>query len=153
MNVAISFLPTVALLVSLGAIFVVIFLAVLKILKNVSLFGGRTAVIMASCVAVLCIVGLAQLLVEPRVSYDGRDAGQKIKSSGGYELLPYVALSVAAAVILSQLLLIGGKTTVEKLPETSDAARGPKMPTAKPDKQVKASASTRKTRKKRTNRR
>lgn len=153
MNALISLLPTAALLVTLAAIFVVVFLAVLKILKNVSLFGGRTAVIMASCVAVLCIVGLAQLLVAPRAQYHGREADQKVQSRGGYELLPYVALSVAAAVILSQLLLIGGKATVEKQPQTSETAVDPKMPTATRDKPVKASASTRKTRKKRTNRR
>jgi len=114
MNAVISFLPTLALLVTLAAIFVVVFLAVLKILKNVSLFSGHTAVIMASCVAVLCIVGLAQLLVAPHVQYHKLEGGQKVESSGGYELLPYVALSVAAAVILSQLLLIGGNVSPEE---------------------------------------
>ena len=153
MNAVISFLPTLALLVTLAAIFVVVFLAVLKILKNVSLFGGHTAVTLACCVAVLCIVGLAQLLVAPHVQYHAVEAGQKVKSSGGYELLPYVALSVAAAVILSQLLLIGGKTTPERQPQTSATAGDPKMPAARRDKQVNVSALTRKTRKQRTNRR
>ena len=137
-------------MVTLAAIFIVLFLAVLKILKNVSLFDGNTAVIMASCVAVLCIVGLAQLLVAPRTQYRAVEAGQNVKPAGRYELLPYVALAVAAAVILSQLLLIAEKTTATKEPQVVPPNSDPKAVQAGPDKQPKPPASTRKTRKKRT---
>jgi len=146
MNVAISFFPTVALLVSLGAIFVVIFLAVLKILKNVSLFSGNTAVILASCVAVLCIVGLAQLLVEPRTQYHALEAGQNVKPTASYELLPYVALAVAGAVILSQLLLIAGKSTPDKSPQVSIRTGDSAETKAKPSKRARTRTSTRKSR-------
>jgi hypothetical protein len=143
MNGLISFLPTVALLVTLAAIFTVLFLAVLKILKSVSLFQGRTAVIMAVCVAVLSIVGLAQLLVAPRTQYGLQDANQKLKQTGGYVLLPYVALAVAAAVILSQLLLIAGKVTPEKPPECATETQRPVIDKAKLDKRAKRQASSR----------
>jgi hypothetical protein len=145
----ISFLPTLALLVSLAAIFVVLFLAVLKILKSVSLFQGRTAVIMASCVAILCIVGLAQLLVAPRTEYRGQDANQKLESTGGYILLPYVTLAVAAAVILSQLLLMAGKNPQDIERQAPAPAADTGVGQGQPAKRTKARVASRKARKKR----
>ncbi len=104
-----SILPEVMLLLTLTAIFVILFVTVLKIVRGVSFFQGKTAVIMALCVSVLCVVGLLQFLVVPGGTYNATEANMKITVTVSYLLLPQVALASAIAVIFSQLLLFASR--------------------------------------------
>jgi undecaprenyl pyrophosphate phosphatase UppP len=114
----------VMLLATLVAIFVILFVTMLKILRQVSFFQGKTAVIMALCVSVLCIVGLSQFLAIPGVTYS--EAGIHNETSGpiSHLLLPYVALAVAVAVMLSQVLLFASKDLSVERPKTSTKESG-----------------------------
>jgi len=127
-------IPEVMLLATLAAIFVILFVTMLKILRQVSFFQGKTAVVMALCVSVLCIVGLSQFLAIPGVTGTEIGIHNEAGSPISHLLLPYVALAVAVAVMLSQVLLFASKDLPVERPETStkEAGRGRTKPRGRP---------------------
>jgi len=88
------------------AVFVIVLTTVHRTLQK-TLFQGRTAILMALAVSVLCIVGIYQFLGTSGDSSSGPETGNKTNVTLNYILLPYVALAVA--ILLSQLLLFAGK--------------------------------------------
>ena len=88
------------------AVFVIVLTTVHRTLQK-TLFQGRTAIVMALAVSVLCIVGMCQFLGTPGDSSSGPETGNKTNVTLNYILLPYVALAVA--ILLSQLLLFASK--------------------------------------------
>ena len=90
------------LLLSVAAIFIVIFTVIHRVLKKTSLFKGFTSVVVSICVSLLSFVGLSRLFVISDVvsetSANRRDITFELI------LLPYSALIIA--VILVALLLL-----------------------------------------------
>jgi len=101
----IKFLPELIVLVSLAAIFVVLFVTILKILRAVSFFRGTQVWVMAFSVALLCILGI----VAPIGTYNSADSDSRMNVTVSYLLLSHMALAVAVGVILSQILLLASK--------------------------------------------
>jgi hypothetical protein len=86
-------------LLCVGAIWVIIFLTIWKVLKQ-TLFKGNTAVIVALCVSLLSVISLSQLIA------GGGDI-QEVNNNGGrggnileFILLPYTVLGVAIILLL-----------------------------------------------------
>ena len=96
------------------AVFVIVLTTVHKTLQK-TLFQGRTTIVMALAVSVLCIVGMYQFLGTPGDSSSGPQTGNKTNVTLNYILLPYVALAVA--ILLSQLLLFASKILPCERPE------------------------------------
>ena len=109
------------------AVFVIVLTTVYKTLQK-TLFQGKTAIVMALAVSVLCIVGMYQFLGTPGDSSSGREIGDKTNVTLNYILLPYVALAVA--ILLSQLLLFASKILPGEKPEAIVKSTEPKL--AKP---------------------
>lgn len=106
-------------------------MTVLKVIRRAAFYRGKTAVLIAGALFVLFLVALSQFLVGPGDAYQaaGSDSGVKAAS---HSLLPGVALGVAAAVVLSQILLLAGKTPPDEKPEAlakkSESPAKPKSP-------------------------
>ncbi len=88
------------LLIAFAALGVILFITILKTLKESSFFEGKTAVVVALCVSLLSITGLSQLLA-------GRDMFQEINDNQGgtgsnfdFILLLYAALGLAILLLL-----------------------------------------------------
>ena len=86
-------------LLCVGAIWVIIFLTIWKVLKQ-TLFKGNTAVIVALCVSLLSVISLSQLIA-------GGGGIQEVNNNedrtGGileFILIPYAALAVAILLLL-----------------------------------------------------
>ncbi len=109
------------------AVFVIVLTTVHKTLQK-TLFQGRTAILMALAVSVLCIVGMYQFLGAPGDPSSGADTGNKTNVTLNYILLPYVALAVA--ILLSQLLLFASKILPGDKAEATTKPTEPKL--AKP---------------------
>ena len=84
----------------LASIFVILFVTILKVLKEVSFFKGNTAVIVALCVSLLSIIGLSQLVA-------GGNSLQEVNNNVGrtgsileFILLLYAALGIAILLLL-----------------------------------------------------
>ena len=89
------------LLLSVAAIFIVIFIVIHRVLKKTSFFKGFTSVVVSICVSLLSLAGLSRLFVISDVvsetSVNRRDITFELI------LLPYSALVIA--IILVVLLL------------------------------------------------
>ena len=73
------------LLISLVAIGVLLFVTILKVLREFSFFAGSTSVIASVCVTALCILGMREFLIGPGVRVI---------------LIPYTALALAILLLL-----------------------------------------------------
>ena len=104
------------LLVTLASIFAVLVVTVLKIIRRAAFYSGKTGVLMAVSLSILFLVALSKFLVGPGNAYHaaGSDSGVKAVS---HSLLPGVALGVAAAVVLSQVLLLASRIPPSEKPE------------------------------------
>jgi uncharacterized membrane protein len=109
MKECITLLPEVMVLLTVASIFVILFVTVLKILKAVSFFQGKTTVVMTLSICVLCIIGLS--LAVPTATHNTAAGSRNVDGTLCYLLLPYVAMAVAAAVILSQVLLLASRVS------------------------------------------
>jgi hypothetical protein len=120
MKAFITFPPEVVVMVavSLAAIFIVLLTTMLKILKAVSFFQGAQVWVMAVSVAILCILGM----VAPVGTYSSVDSDSQIEVTISYLLVSYMALAVAVAVILSQVILLASRISPNEKPE-SDARK------------------------------
>ncbi len=99
-----------SLAISLAALGVLIFVIILKALREYSFFRGRTAVIVAICVAILSIMGMYELLMSPErplyrtPCYPYENANKDEDGGISVYLVPYAALGVA--ILLLVLLLL-----------------------------------------------
>jgi hypothetical protein len=105
----ISILQDFTLFVTLTSVFIVLVVTVLKVVKRAAFFQGKTSVLMAVALSILFLVGLSQFLVGPGQAYYGAGSAGASKAATNGSLLPAVALGVAAAVVLSQVLLLASK--------------------------------------------
>ena len=116
-------LPLVATLASILAILVA---TILRVIKRAEFFHGKTAVLVAVSLSVLFLIALSQFLVEPPDAYHTPGSGSGVNAATRYFLLPGVALGIAAAVLLSQVLLLASRKPPgeksEPLAEKSDLA-------------------------------
>jgi len=88
------------LFLALAAIFILLFVVISKVLKEVSFFKGNAAVIIALCVSLLSIIGFSQLVA-------GGDGLREVNNKGGragnileFILLPYTVLGIAIILLL-----------------------------------------------------
>jgi phosphotransferase system glucose/maltose/N-acetylglucosamine-specific IIC component len=95
--------PTLVL--SAVAIFVVLFVAIHRTLKEMSLFKSGTSVVVALCVALLCMIGLQHFLVSGEGGHAVYKNMSESNSKTGIQiiLLPYAALAIT--MLLCLLLL------------------------------------------------
>jgi amino acid transporter len=90
----------------LAAIFIILFAIIAKTLQETSFFQKKTAVVVALCVSLLCIVGLYQSFFNIDKTHGMSE--QSDKNGALYFLLfPYTAL--ALAILLLPLLLFALK--------------------------------------------
>lgn len=93
-------------LVTLISIFTIFLVTVLKIIRRASFFKGKTAVLIAVSLSLLFLVALSMFLIVPEPG-----SGNSVNEPEGYfYLLPGIGLTVAAAVVLSQILLLADNT-------------------------------------------
>jgi ABC-type uncharacterized transport system permease subunit len=90
------------LLLSGAVIFVLLFVVIYKILKQMSIFRGLTSAIVAVCVSLLSVIGLSQFFVIADVAC--KTTANRRDITLDVILLPYTALAIA--VILSLILMI-----------------------------------------------
>ena len=107
-------LPLVATLASILAILVA---TILRVIKRAEFFHGKTAVLVAMSLSVLFLIALSQFLVGPPEAYHARGSGSGVNAATRYFLLPGVALGIAAAVLLSQVLLLASRKPADEKPE------------------------------------
>jgi len=104
-----SILKEVPLVATLASIFAILVVTILKVIKRAEFFYGKTAVLVAVSLSVLFLVALSQFLVEPPDAHHTPGSGSGVNATTRYFLLPGVALGVAAAVVLSQVLLLASR--------------------------------------------
>lgn len=102
-----SYLPQVMAGLSIGAVFVIVYVVVLRTVKKTVLFDGRVSLIIAGAISLLCVVGLTEFLVLPGRARGGTEGESHVDATLRYILLPYVAL--ALAILLSQLVVFAGR--------------------------------------------
>ena len=112
-----SILKEVPLVATLASIFAILVATILKVIKRAEFFYGKTAVLVAVSLSVLFLVALSQFLAEPPEAYHAPGSGSGINAATRYFLLPGVALGVAAAVVLSQVLLLASRMPPDENPE------------------------------------
>jgi hypothetical protein len=105
----ISVFQDFTLFVTLASVFIVLVVTLMKIVGRAAFFQGRTAVLMAVALSVLFLVALSQFLVSPGQVYHGAGPVGGIKAVTHGSLLAGVALGIAAAVMLSQVLLLASR--------------------------------------------
>jgi hypothetical protein len=110
-------IPNVTMVLTLAATFVVLFTTVLKILRRGSSGEGKTAVILALCV---CIIVLSQFIIVPGELYGTPEVNRKTIVPVSHLLLSYFALSVAGAIVLSEVLVLAGGMPPSKKPPAGD---------------------------------
>ena len=109
----ISILRDLTLIVTMASIFTVLVVMILKVLRRAAFFEGARAVVMAVSLSLLFLIALSQFLVFPTTG--SRNA---VNAAVDYFYpLPWVALAVAAAVVLSQVLLLASRIPPSEEPE------------------------------------
>ena len=101
------------------AVFVIVFITVLRILMEASSFRKEATVVLAFCVSVLCIVGVAQVIELPGPGTNSEAPTIAPQNPQYYVLLPFVALTVA--VLMAQLLVLTGKILPGGKAKTNDS--------------------------------
>ena len=89
----------------LAAIFVILFEITVKTLKEVSFFQKKTAVVVALCVSLLCIIGLYQSFFSINKTHGMSEKGDK-NWVLHFLLLPYTALALAILFLLLLLFVL-----------------------------------------------
>jgi len=112
-----SILKEVPLVATLASIFAILVATILKVIKRAEFFRGKIAVLVAVSLSVLFLVALSQFLVEPPDAHHTPGSGSGVNAATRYFLLPGVALGVAAAVVLSQVLLLANRMPPDEKPE------------------------------------
>ena len=89
-------------LLCLMAIFILLFVIILKVLRQQSFFGKNTAVVISLCASLLCIIGLSQPFFPVEAEYQVSEKSAREVSDLDFILLFYAALAIA--LLLSPLL-------------------------------------------------
>jgi len=97
--------PEIVLVASLASIFAILVVTILKLIRRAAFFQGTTAVITAVSLSALFLVALSPFLAVPTAA-SGNAANAPV---GYFYPLPWVALAVATAVVLSQVLLLASR--------------------------------------------
>jgi uncharacterized membrane protein YozB (DUF420 family) len=109
----ISIVRELTLLVTLVSIFTVLVVTMLKLIRRAAFFQGKTAVTVAVSLALLFLVALSQFLVFPATG-----SGNAVNAAVDYFYpMPWVALAVAASVVLSQVMLLASRIPPSEKPE------------------------------------
>lgn len=89
-----------------AGVFVLLFVAILHVLRQYSSFGHVTAVVAALCVSILCMIGLKHFLLSGEGIPTVVPYATKSDNQTGIEiiLLPYIVLAI---VIILVVLLLG----------------------------------------------
>ena len=95
-----STLQEITLLMCGTIIFVLLFVTILNVLKQTSIFRGATAVVIAICVSLLSVIGLSQFFVITEVSCETEVNCHSFNFDLDFILLPYVALALSVLLIL-----------------------------------------------------
>ena len=115
----ISILREFTMLVALASIFTILVVTILKLLRQAAYFEGATAVVMAVSLSVLLLVALSQSLAVPGEAYYATGSGNEVNAATGFFSLRDKALTVAAAVVLSQVLLLASRILPSEEPTGS----------------------------------
>ncbi len=97
MERSIFFLYEFMLLLLGVIIFVILFVTILTVLKEISIFQRATAVIVAVCVSVLSIIGLARFFIVSEATCETTTNGCEMNVD--FILLPYVALALTVMLV------------------------------------------------------
>lgn len=92
------------LLLSGVVIFLILFVMIRKILKQMSIFQGPTALVMAVCVSLLSVIGLSLFFVIADMSC--KTTTNRCDITLDFIFLPYVALALAMILVLLLLFVI-----------------------------------------------
>ena len=95
-----SILQEFTLLISGTIIFVLLFVIILNVLKQISIFRGTTAVVVAICVSLLSVIGLSQFFLITEVSCETEENRHRFNFDLDFILLPYVALALSVLLML-----------------------------------------------------
>ncbi len=103
MNTIISAVGIPILVLCTVPIFVILFLIILRTLRQIPLFDGNIAVVVALCAALLCMVGLHRTFVQSstREAATANDP----QPSLDFLLLPYTAMALAMLCVLLLLFI------------------------------------------------
>jgi Flp pilus assembly protein TadB len=117
-------------------IFVILFAVISTALKQTSLFGRNTAVVVALCTALLCVIGLYRTFLPPDAAKDL--SGRSNPMGVDFVLLPYAVLGIAILLMLLLLMFSGRRTRRDKLPKaTKDMVRRAKSACGLRDRRVR----------------
>jgi phosphotransferase system glucose/maltose/N-acetylglucosamine-specific IIC component len=103
MNAINSFNLTPLVVLCAVPVFVILFVIILRTLRQMPLFDENNPVVLAVCVTLLCIIGLHHVFVQPA----GTEAAtaDDAHRSLDFLLLPYTAMAMAMLLALCLLLL------------------------------------------------
>lgn len=121
MNMSIEAMTGPLTVISLVALGVLLFVTILRSLRESSLFGSGSAAVLAACVTILALLGVHEFFVAPGRTPDSTPtpSDTDIDHNGGdLLLLPYAALAVA--ILLSLLLLSAGRIIQGGKPKRPD---------------------------------
>ena len=94
------------LMISLMTIGVLIFISILRSLRESSFFASKTTVVIAVCITILCIVGMHEFLIAPWSQPEhkgvspGHSGDENKEPVIALYLLPYAALAVTILLLL-----------------------------------------------------
>jgi hypothetical protein len=112
--------------VTLASIFAVFVVTILKIMRRAGFSHGKTAVLVAVSLSLLFLVALSQFFIGPGNAYHAAGSDNAGNAVARYVLPPGIALGVAAAVLLSQILLLASRARADEQPES--LAKKPERP-------------------------
>ncbi len=91
------------LLLSGIVIFLILFVMIRKILKQMSIFQGPTSLVMAVCVSLLSVIGLSRFFVTADMRC--KTTANRCDITLDFIFLPYVALTLAMILVLLLLFV------------------------------------------------
>ena len=108
-----TILREVILAVTLASIFTISLVTLLKVIKKAGFFLGKSGILVAVSLSVLLLVALFCFLVDSQAAYDAGESGG-VMIAAGQSLLPALALGIASAILLSQVLVLANKTPAKE---------------------------------------
>ena len=111
----ISILSSIILLMTLASIFTVLMVTILKLLRQAKFFAGATAVVMAIALSILFVV-----VSFYRIVFPVKGSGNEMIAATGFFSLRGIALAVATATVLSQVMFLTGRVPLSEEPSTND---------------------------------
>lgn len=88
-----------------ASIFVILFVVIAKTLQQMAMFNKNTAIVVALCTTLLCMVGLYRTFVQP--SSANAAATQDVPPSLEFLLWPYTVMALAILCVLLVLFVRG----------------------------------------------